>query len=269
MRYLLHRTGTALGVLAVASLAIFALLRVIPGDPVATLAGPDSTPEARAAIRSELGLDQPLLTQYLHWLTDLFRLDLGQSYVIGGDVRSLVAAGALNTVVLTLTALIVATTLAVLTATGAVLLQKSWLDHALAAINTVALALPTFATGLVLVLVFAVVVPILPSGGVPPDGFIARPGIAAQYLLLPATVLALPAWAALSRHLTAGLRAELESPHVLTAHAMGVSRTRLVWPTPCPTRCRRRSRFSGCNSASCWAARSSSRRSSPGPAWAG
>ena len=67
--------------------------------------------------------------------------------------------------------------------------------------NTLAVALPTFVTGVILVLVFGIVFPVLPTGGVPPDGFLAEPGIAVQYLVLPAVCLALPASAALTRFL--------------------------------------------------------------------
>lgn len=226
--YLLKRVPSAIGVLLVASVVIFALIRLVPGDPVDVLAGPDASAESRAVIRADLGLDQPFLTQYLHWVSGLLRLDLGQSYVIGGDVGALVAAGAVNTIVLSLTALLSAVLLALITSTAAVILDRSWLNNALAAINTVAVALPTFATGLVLVLVFAVLLPVLPSGGTPPDGFIARPDIAVQYLLLPATVLALPAWASLSRYLTEALHSQLDQPYLTTARAAGIGRRRLV-----------------------------------------
>ena len=90
-RYVLTRLGSALLVLAVASVGIFGLIRVVPGDPVSVLAGPDATAESRAAIRAELGLDQPFWGQYVAWLGDLVRLDLGPSYRLGGDVGALVA----------------------------------------------------------------------------------------------------------------------------------------------------------------------------------
>ncbi|WP_110180559.1 ABC transporter permease [Nocardioides solisilvae] len=228
LRYVLGRLPSALGLLAAASLLIFWLMRLVPGDPVDTLAGPDASPEARAAIRAELGLDQPFLAQYVDWLGDVLTFDLGRSFVVGGQVSDLLAAGAVNTVVLTLTALALAVTLALVTAVTAVVAQRRWLDALLAGINTVALAMPTFATGLLLVLVFAVVVPVLPSGGTPPDGFVARPDIALQYLLLPATCLAVPVWAGLSRFLTEALRSQLRQPYVTTARAVGVRHRRIV-----------------------------------------
>lgn len=228
IRYVLHRLGSALLVTVLASIGIFALIRLVPGDPVSVLAGPDATPASRAAIRAELGLDQPFWSQYLHWLGDLARLDLGPSYKLGGDVGGLIADGALNTVVLTLFALLLASVGALVTSTAAVVWDRRWLNSLLSALNTAAVAVPTFATALVLVLVFAVRFPVLPAGGTPPGGFFAHPDIALQYLLLPGLALALPAWAALTRFLTEALRTQLRQPYVTTARALGIPRRRIV-----------------------------------------
>jgi peptide/nickel transport system permease protein len=228
IRYLLSRLGSALLVTVLASIGIFALIRLVPGDPVSVLAGPDATPESRAAIRAELGLDQPFWSQYVHWLGDLARFDLGPSYKLGGDVGDLIADGALNTVVLTLFALVLASAGALLTSTAAVVWDKRWLNSLLSALNTAAVAVPTFATALVLVLVFAVRFPLLPAGGTPPSGFFSHPDIAFQYLLLPGLALALPAWAALTRFLTESLRTQLQQPYVTTARALGIPRRRIV-----------------------------------------
>ncbi|MFB9767382.1 ABC transporter permease, partial [Nocardioides kongjuensis] len=181
-----------------------------------------------AAIRAELGLDQPFWSQYVHWLGDLVRFDLGPSYKLGGDVGDLIADGALNTVVLTLFALVLASAGALLTSTAAVVWDKRWLNSLLSALNTAAVAVPTFATALVLVLVFAVRFPVLPAGGTPPSGFFSHPDIAFQYLLLPGLALALPAWAALTRFLTEGLRTQLQQPYITTARALGIPRRRIV-----------------------------------------
>ncbi len=83
-------------------------------------------------------------------------------------------------------------------------------------------------TGLVLVLVFAVLLRLLPAGGTPPDGYLARPDITLQYLLLPAICLALPAAAALTRFLTESLRTQMRQPYVMTARALGIPRRRIV-----------------------------------------
>ncbi len=227
-RYLLRRVPSALLVLVLASMLVFAVIRLVPGDPVATLAGPDATPEARATIRHELGLDQSVVSQYVDWVHQLFTGDLGRSYMIGGDIGDLVRQGLANTLVLTAAALLISVVLGLVLSLVTVIADKPWLDNLLAAGNTLAVALPTFVTGLLLVLVFAVVLPVLPAGGVPPTGFIARPDIAAQYLLLPALCLALPTTAALTRFLTDALQSQLRQPYVLTATALGISRRRIV-----------------------------------------
>lgn len=226
--YLLRRLPSALVVMAIASFGIFAMVRMVPGDPASTLAGPDASPEARAAIRADLGLDQPLVTQYVTWLGQLFRGELGTSYRIGGPVKDLVADGAVNTIVLTVTALLLAMAVALVCSLLAVVLDNRWVNATLSFGNTLAIALPTFVTGLVLILLFAVVFPVLPAGGTPPDGFLARPDLSVQYLLLPAVCLALGAGAALTRFLTESLRTELRQPYVTTARALGISRRRIV-----------------------------------------
>lgn len=227
-RYLLTRLASAVLVLLIASIGIFALIRLVPGDPVDVLAGPDATAASRAAIRADLGLDRPFVSQYLHWLGGLLTGHLGTSYRLGGSVAGLLADGALNTVVLTLTALLIAGVGSIAASTLIVVVDRRWLTNLLAALNTTAVAVPTFATGLVLVLVFAVVWRVLPAGGAPPAGFFARPDIAVQYLLLPAVALALPAWAALTRFLSESLHTQLRQPYVTTARALGISRRRIV-----------------------------------------
>ncbi len=204
-RYLLRRVPSALLVLVLASMLVFAVIRLVPGDPVATLAGPDATPEARATIRHELGLDQSVVSQYVDWVHQLFTGDLGRSYMIGGDIGDLVRQGLANTLVLTAAALLISVVLGLVLSLVTVIADKPWLDNLLAAGNTLAVALPTFVTGLLLVLVFAVVLPVL-----------------------PALCLALPTTAALTRFLTDALQSQLRQPYVLTATALGISRRRIV-----------------------------------------
>lgn len=227
-RYLLSRLPSTLLVLFLASVAIFLLLRLVPGDPAVTLAGADATPESIAAIRSQLGLDASIPAQYLSWIGGVLTLDLGRSFQLGGDIAGLVGDALLNTAVLAGAALLFAVAIALALSLSAVIWPRRWLTSLVNAVNTLAFALPPFVTGVLLVLVFAVLWPVLPAGGVPPGGFLARPDITAQYLLLPALCLGLPVAAALTRFLTESLRTELRQPHVLTQQALGVSRAHIA-----------------------------------------
>lgn len=228
LRYVAGRLPSALVVLVAASVLIFALLRLVPGDPATTLAGPDATPDVLAAIRTSLGLDRPVWEQYFSWLGALVTGDLGRSYLIGGRIGDLVVAGLVNTLVLAGAAVLLAVVFALVVGVGAVLTRNRWLEAVTVGATTVALAVPTFVTGVLLLLVFAVVLPVLPAGGVPPAGFLARPDISVQYLLLPAICLALPVAGAITRFLTESLHSELAQPYVLTARALGIPRRRIV-----------------------------------------
>lgn len=227
-RYLLRKIPSALLVLFLASVLIFFVLRLVPGDAASTLAGPDATEESIAAIRAQLGLDKPIPVQYLTWLGGVLTLDLGRSFVIGGNISDLVIDGLTNTIVLSVTALLLAVVVSLSLSIAAVAWPKRWLTALVNGANTVAVALPPFVSGVLLVLFFAVLVPVLPAGGIPPAGFLARPDITVQYLLLPAICLALPVAAALTRFLTESLRTELRQPYITTARALGVSRWNLV-----------------------------------------
>ncbi|WP_020110539.1 ABC transporter permease [Rhodococcus sp. 114MFTsu3.1] len=227
-RYLLHKIPSALLVLFLASVVIFLVLRLVPGDAATTLAGPDASEESIAAIRAQLGLDKSIPVQYSTWLWGVVTFDLGRSYVIGGTIADLVFDGLLNTVVLSVTALLLAVVVSVGLSVESVAWPRRWLTALVNGANTVAVALPPFVSGVLLVLFFAVLLPVLPAGGVPPDGFLARPDITVQYLLLPAVCLALPVAAALTRFLTESLRTELKQPYITTARSLGVSQWNLV-----------------------------------------
>lgn len=228
IRYALRRLPSALAVLAVGSVIIFTLLRLVPGDPALILAGPDASPEALAALRHDLGLDGSQIGQYFSWLAGILTFDPGRSLILGGDIGTLVLDALGNTLILAVSALLLAIVIAFILSTVSVILDRKWLNSAVTAFGTVAVAIPNFVTGAILVVLFGVVWAILPAGGVPRKGFLDDPGISVQYLLLPALCLALPIAAALTRFLTEGLRSQLAEPYVTTTRALGISRRRIV-----------------------------------------
>lgn len=227
-RYLIRRLPSAVLVLFGASVLIFLVIRLVPGDPASTLAGSTASPEAVEAIRAELGLDRPALTQYIAWLSAVATFDFGRSYMLGGEISALISDGLVNTLVLTGTALTLAILIALTVSILTVLVDRPWLDGLTSLVNTLAVALPTFVTGLVLVLVFAVLIPLLPAGGPPPGGYLQSLDISAQHLLLPSICLALPASAAITRFLTESLRTELAQPYVTTARSLGIRHRRIL-----------------------------------------
>ncbi|MGK5531850.1 ABC transporter permease [Streptomyces sp. URMC 129] len=225
--YLLRRVPSGLLVLLLASFVIFLMLRLIPGDPAVTLAGPDAPPGTVEAIRARLGLDEPVFSQYLTWLGDLARGDLGPSYAIGGDVAELIGNGLGATVELTLGALLLVVALGLALGVLGATARRRPVRAAVRVLTTGALSVPPFVTGVVLVLVFAVGLGWLPAGG--HLSVLEAPDLGVQYLLLPSLCLALPSAAVLGRYLKDGLERALAEDYVRTATALGVSRRRVVW----------------------------------------
>ncbi|MFC7796392.1 ABC transporter permease [Streptomyces cinereoruber] len=225
--YLLRRIPSALLVLLVASFVVFAVLRLVPGDPAAVLAGPDASAETEAAIRARLGLDEPLPAQYLRWLGDLLTGDLGPSYAIGGQTADLIGDGLGATAELTLGALlfvvVLGGTFGILGATS----RNRWVSGAVRILTTGALSVPPFVTGVLLVLLFSVLLGVLPPGGRIP--LLTAPDLGVQYLLLPALCLALPSAAVLGRYLKDGIERALGEDYVRTATAAGIAPRRLLW----------------------------------------
>ncbi|MFD3663846.1 ABC transporter permease [Streptomyces sp. NPDC058659] len=225
--YLLRRLPSALLVLLLASFLVFAVLRLVPGDPAAVLAGPDASAEAEAAIRARLGLDDPLPAQYARWIGGLLTGDLGPSYAIGGQTADLIADGVGATVELTLGALLFVVVLGGFFGIVGATSRNRWLRGTVRILTTGALAVPPFVTGVLLVLLFAVLLGVLPPGGRVP--LLTAPDLGVQYLLLPALCLALPSAAVLGRYLEDSIGRALAEDYVRTATAAGIAPRRLLW----------------------------------------
>jgi peptide/nickel transport system permease protein len=227
IRYALRRIPSAVLVLLLASVLVFGLIRLAKGDPAALAAGPDAGPAQIAAKRHELGLDDSLISQYLHWLHGVLTGNLGNAYISGASVGELVRNGLGNTIELTVGAVLLALVLG--GAAGLVLgvSRRRGVNAALSGLTTLAFAVPTYVSGVLLVLIFAVTVPILPAGG--HESLLSEPTIGAQYLIMPALCLALPAAATIARFLATSMRQVLDEEYLNTGVAKGLKTRRLLF----------------------------------------
>jgi len=229
--FLLRRLLWLLALLAAASAAVFVALDVLPGNAAQVFMGPDAAPEAVRALTRQLGLDLPAWQRYLGWLRDLLRGDMGTSYAYGTPVAALVAERLAVTVPLALLAM----ALSVVLALGAGLYAASRHGRAgdlgTMALAQIGIAVPNFWLAILLVLLFAVRLRWLPSGGFPgwhaDDGGGAGPALRA--LLLPAVALAAVQGAILSRIVRGALLDVLQEDFVRTARAKGLSRRAVLW----------------------------------------
>ena len=227
IRFVLRRLPSALVVLIVASIIVFFVLRLAPGDPAVTLAGADADAETVNAIRERLGLNLSLSAQYILWLRGVLTGDLGASYILHAPIGELIGNGLLNTVELAVGALLVALIGGGLMGFLLGASRRRWVQVVFGTLNSVAFAVPTYVTGVLLILLFAVNFRILPSGGIGPG--LSDFSIGVQYLLMPAIALSLPTGATIARFLSASMRQTLDEDFVQTGVAKGLSSRRLLF----------------------------------------
>jgi peptide/nickel transport system permease protein len=208
------------------SLVTFVVVQVVPGDPAQLILGPEAPPEALANLRAELGLDRSPLLQYLSWLGGVLRGDLGVSLRHGRPVATLIAERLPVTLSLATLSLTLAVLLAVPLGVLAAVRQHSPLDYGVLVFAQAGLALPSFWTGILLILLFALSLRWLPSGGYVPWG--ENPPAALRSLTMPVLALGLPVAGVLARLVRASMLEELASDHVRTARAKGLSEAQVI-----------------------------------------
>lgn len=223
IRYLLRRTLLLLFSLFVASVLIFLLLRLLPGDVATTIGGLRATPEQLARIRANLGLDRPLTTQYGSWLGGVLRGDFGKSQLTGVSVSAELATKLQVTAPLVGGGIAVALLLAVPFGILAAVRHRSAVGGGISAVAQLGIAVPTFWLGLVLALLFAIELRILPAQGFPVDGW-QSPGLAVRALILPWLALGLSEGAVLLRFVRSAVLDVLSADYLRTARAKGRTR---------------------------------------------
>ena len=224
--FLTHRLLTALVSVVLASAVVFAAVLAVPGDPAAIILGVTASPDALAALRSQLGLDVPPAERYVRWLAGLVRGDMGASLQYQRPVAALIADRLALSVTLALGAALVATVLAVPLGVFAALRRGTALDPLLVLASQLGAAVPSFWLGLLLILTFSVELRWLPAGGFP--GWDAGPAAVARALLLPILALGLGQAAVMTRMTRAALLDVLGQDYVRTARAKGLGRTSVI-----------------------------------------
>ena len=230
--FLLRRALGVVPVLWAVVTVIWVILFVLPGDPAAILAGGfRADPQVLARIRAEWGLDDPAPRQYLHYIGRLARGDLGESYLQGRPVARIVAEALPATVVLAISALLIAAVAGVGMGLVSAAKAKRWPDDLLSFFSLVLISLPVFWVGMMLMLTFASRLGWLPALGYGMDGWhIPGTGIRlpeARHLILPALTLALFSLGSVQRVARASLLDVLQQPYILSSFARGAGPLRV------------------------------------------
>jgi ABC-type dipeptide/oligopeptide/nickel transport system permease component len=212
-RYLAYRAALAIPALWLILTLVFLLAHVIPGDPVEQMLGEGARAEDLTELRHTLGLDQPVLVQYSHYLTAVLHGDLGQSFRFQQPVARVVLTHYPATLELALVALLVCAAIGIPAGTLAAQRRGTNTDRAIGFFTLLGLSVPNFALGPVLILVFSVLLGWLPVSG--------RGGV--THLVLPAITLGAALAAILTRMVRSSVMEELSSDYVRTARAKGLS----------------------------------------------
>ncbi len=227
LRFLIARGGGAVVVLLAKSFVIFLLIGLMPGDPVDLLmnANPDARPEDVEHLRAIYGVDQPVIERYARWLGSALHGDFGYSRGQHRPVLEIVLPALGNTILLTGTAFVLSTLIAVALGTVAGIRRGTPLDRAINLFAYAGISLPSFWLGLLLIYLFAVHLGWLPAGGMPRPGQ-AQPAWA--YLVMPVLTLVIVEVGGLARYTRSAVLDVLGQDHVRTAHAKGLAPMRVA-----------------------------------------
>ena len=229
-RFLFHRLWQSALVLAVMSFVVYSLIGLMPGDPVDLMitADPKITPEDAARLRALYGLDQPIVERYGNWLSAALTGDFGYSRLYARPVMEVLGPAILNTVTLLGLSLGLALLIALPAGVAAAYLPYSRLDYTINMFAFAGISVPPFWLALMLIIGFAVILGVLPAGGI---GTAGDGGLwdNARYLVLPVASLTIASIGGHTRYMRASMIETLRQDYIRTARATGAGEMRVVF----------------------------------------
>ncbi|HMF69723.1 MAG TPA: ABC transporter permease [Phyllobacterium sp.] len=227
LSYAAKRALIAILTLLAASLVVFAVLEIVPGDPARLMLGMNATEDAVLTLQEQMGLNQPLIIRYVSWIGGLLTGDLGKSYTYSVPVFDLIRERVAVSLPLAVISLALSTLIAVPIGMFSASRRGKLSDTLTMGVAQVGVAIPNFWFALLLVYVFAVTLRLVPAGGFP--GWSTGLGLGLKSLILPAVALALPQAAILARVTRSALLDVLGEDYIRTARAKGLSRRQVLY----------------------------------------
>lgn len=219
LQYVIKKLAIAIPQLFLVSIAVFALIRITPSDPVNLILPSSATEETRALVRRKLHLDKPIIVQYGYFLSGALRGDFGRSYALQKEVWELVGERLMNTLKLGAAAMIISYILAIPIGVIAAVRHRTMADHLSVSLAYAGQSVPSFLVGLFLILIFAYQLRLLPASGY------ASP----RHLILPATALAFEGLAISVRTMRTSMLEILGSDFIRTLRAKGLPERLVIW----------------------------------------
>jgi peptide/nickel transport system permease protein len=226
LAYIIRRLLLLIPVLLIVGVIVFTLMQLTPGDAASVMLGRDATEEQKIALRERLGLDQPVPVQFINWFWAALRLDFGNSLFMGKPVIDALLERAEPTILLALYSLTLAVTIAIPAGVISAVRANSPLDRMLMVVSISGVAIPSFFFGILLILLFAVILGWLPSGGYVDIG--VDPIEHFKYMILPTLTLGFSAAGLLARLVRSTMLDVLNEDYVRTAYSKGLEERRVV-----------------------------------------
>ena len=226
MAFLIRRLLLTLPILFIVSVVCWSLINLIPGDPATVILGPEASEQAKDQMRERLGLNDPLVIQYVDWLGNVLRGDLGESLRDGTPVSQLILQRLPVTLELALGTFLVSLTIAVVAGILSASNRGTWIDYLSTGFALGGISIPHFWLGMMFIIIFAVSLGWLPASGYEP--FFQNPVANITAMILPVLATGLRESAELTRMLRSSLLEELGSDYVRTALSKGLSRRVVV-----------------------------------------
>jgi len=225
-KYVLRRIGLALITLLLVSLLVFIGTQLLPGDVGRRVLGPFATQEAVEALNARLGTDRPLVVQYVDWVTSAVQGDLGQSISFSRPVTELLGRAIVNSAKLGAVAFVIVVPLSLIGGVVAALRRGKLTDRIITVGGLSATVIPEFVSGIVLIIVFAIILDWFPSTATTPEGA----GFLTQLhaLILPAIPLVLVLFGYIARITRAGVIEAIDADYTRTAVLKGLPRGRVI-----------------------------------------
>ena len=224
--YVVRRLVLFIPTVILVSVVVFLLVRLIPGNPAYVLLGPNATQAQVTQVTHSLALDQPLWTQYIVWVAHILHGNFGDSYINDFPVTQLILQKLPATIELAVGAIIISLVVSFPLGILSALYNRHWIDHVTSLYNALAMGVPVFWLGILLVLVFSFHLHLAPPSGY--TAVTASPVQGLRFLTLPAITLGVSLSGILIRFIRSSILAVLSQDYVRTARAKGLSQRAVI-----------------------------------------
>lgn len=220
-QYIIRRVLLLIPVMLIVGIVAFTLVHLTPGDPASVIAGPDATSEEVERLRERMGFNEPFYLQFFDWITGVAQGDLGDSHYLGMPVTTALLGRAEPTLLLTTYSLLIAMAIGIPAGIVSAIRQNSLIDRIVMIFAISGVAIPNFVLGIFLILFFAVVLGLLPTGQY--AGITEDPVDHFRRMIMPSFSLGFSSAALLARLVRSSMLDTLKEDYVRTAYAKGVA----------------------------------------------